>query len=110
MGGFALITGAKGRGWHDAAAQIASETGITIHAWSVGPGGDLADPSGQWTAEREIGDDGAILVRPDAHVAFRALGHVDDPAGTLRRAFAQILSGSRAATKTAELMAANSGD
>jgi len=110
MGGFALITGANGSGWHDAAAQIAAESGITIHAWSVGPGGDVADPSGQWLSEREIGDDGAILVRPDAHVAFRALGRVDDPAGTLRNAFEQILSGSRAATKTAEPMAANSGD
>lgn len=110
MGGFALITGAKGRDWHDAAAQIAAESGITIHAWSVGPCGDVADPSGQWIAEREIGDEGAILVRPDAHVAFRALGHVNDPAGTLRDAFEQILNGSRAATKTAELMAASSED
>jgi hypothetical protein len=40
---------------------------------------------------REIGDGGAILVRPDAHVAFRSMVPVDDATSVLRDVRAVIL-------------------
>jgi 2,4-dichlorophenol 6-monooxygenase len=39
-----------------------------------------------------IDDHGAVLVRPDQHVAWRSQHGVADPAGTLARALSTILS------------------
>jgi len=103
MGGFLLITGARGDAWRTAAERLAAETGIEIAVWNIGSGGDIADPSGQWAARREFGDDGAVLVRPDAHIAFRSLAAAGDATGSLRSAFARILGGSIPLAPAAEL-------
>ena len=49
-------------------------------------GADVTDPSGAWDAVSGIGSDGAVLVRPDQHVAWRAVGVPADPAAGLRDA------------------------
>ncbi|WP_342673642.1 hypothetical protein [Tsukamurella tyrosinosolvens] len=41
---------------------------------------------GDWGAVREIGDDGALLVRPDHHIAWRAHIAAGDPVAALRDA------------------------
>ena len=38
------------------------------------PDGAYMDVSGQWGAVREVGEGGAVLVRPDGHVAWRCHG------------------------------------
>ena len=48
--------------------------------------GTVTDPSGAWDAVSGIGSDGAVLVRPDQHVAWRAVGVPADPAAGLRDA------------------------
>ena len=44
------------------------------------------------SASREFGPEGAILVRPDRCIAFRAMGAADDPVGALRAALTQVLA------------------
>jgi len=60
-----LITGKRGDAWHDAAATI------ELPLVRLAIGRDVADESGAWQAALGIADDGALLVRPDQHVAWR---------------------------------------
>jgi 2,4-dichlorophenol 6-monooxygenase len=89
--GFVLITGDEGTPWCDVADRVGKEHGIELRAVAIGVLGDFADPDGVWAATREIEDSGAILVRPDNHVAWRSLKSVDDPAATLADALARTL-------------------
>ncbi|KUO12421.1 hypothetical protein AQJ58_09370 [Streptomyces sp. DSM 15324] len=50
------------------------EFGLAIATAVIGPGQEYEDPYGDWARLREIGDPGALLVRPDNHVAFFARG------------------------------------
>jgi 2,4-dichlorophenol 6-monooxygenase len=88
---FALLTGPAGEAWCASAAQVADKLGVPILAARIGGGGDYSDPTGTWEALRQIGDDGAVLVRPDNHVAYRSAGPVDDPATALADALQTIL-------------------
>ena len=88
---FALLTGSAGEPWCTAAGQVAEKLGVAIAAARVGDAGDYADPTGAWAALRQIGDDGAVLVRPDNHIAFRSPGAVDDPAAVLSEALEAVL-------------------
>ncbi len=38
----------------------------------IGPGWPFGDPYGEWQRIRGVSDSGAVLVRPDGHVAWRA--------------------------------------
>lgn len=49
-----------------------------------------------WAEVRQVSDDGAVLVRPDRKVCWRAATAPADPAGALRDALAEILSGGAA--------------
>ncbi|MEV0292116.1 FAD-dependent monooxygenase [Nocardia sp. NPDC050710] len=91
VGTFTLIAGPGGVGWAEAAAAVAAELDLRIHIVRIGAGAEWADP-GEWAAAREIADDGAILVRPDQHVAWRSTGAVADPTAELSRALHRILS------------------
>ena len=92
-GRFLLLAGEDGQAWVQAAALAAAETGIPITAGTVGViGCDYIDVRGAWTRSREISPDGAVLVRPDRHVAFRSITGVDDPVAALRQALSTVLS------------------
>jgi len=52
---------------------------------------ELRDPGGQWHAAYGIARGGAVLVRPDGHVAWRCAGPVDDPAAALGGALDAVL-------------------
>jgi 2,4-dichlorophenol 6-monooxygenase len=91
-GGFALIAGANGAQWITAALDLADELGVTIDAVTVGGDSGAVDVDGQWAEDGEIGADGAVLVRPDQHVAWRTVTDVDDKKDALRAAFAAVLA------------------
>ncbi len=90
-GAFVLITGADGERWRTAAARAAERLGITLVDAAIGAGLAYADGDGTWRALREIADDGAILVRPDNHVAWRSLSAGSQADNELDSAFAQVL-------------------
>lgn len=96
--GFLLLTDTTGRDWAEAGERLADETGITIRTIRVGEDGDATDPSGTWGAAREIDDGGALLVRPDGHVGYRATVPVSDSHAALAEALAAILGGGGAAS------------
>lgn len=88
-GDFTLITGPDGGHWPAAAAEAAEKFGIGIRVAAVGAG--YADVDGQWAQVCEIADDGAILVRPDNHVAWRAVNGAPSATDFLVGALATIL-------------------
>lgn len=88
---FTVLTGRGGEDWLDAARQIGNEFGIRIEAVSIAHATDTFDAYGQWAAQREIEDDGCVLVRPDRFVAWRSTTRAADPAMELRRVLAQVL-------------------
>lgn len=88
---FALITGAAGQKWVEAAEAASATTGIAIKAIQVGVGCDWQDVFGYWDESKEIGDDGVVLVRPDNFVAYRSMSMVGDPTVTLIGAVKSVL-------------------
>ena len=71
-GAFHLLTGPGGEPWSAVCAEITHRTGLDITVTRIGPGCAFGDPYGEWRRIRGIGDTGALLVRPDGHIAWRA--------------------------------------
>ena len=90
-GQFTLVTGIAGEAWADAAAKVADELGVPLEAVVIGPGRDVIDTYYDWARMRGVEESGAVLVRPDSHVAWRAQTLADDPAGALGDALRSVL-------------------
>ena len=90
-GRFALLTGVSGRRWADAAEAVSATLGIEIAAHVIGPGRRYIDLYDDWARLREVGEDGCVLVRPDAHVGWRAAAMAQDPERSLEAALRAIL-------------------
>jgi 2-polyprenyl-6-methoxyphenol hydroxylase-like FAD-dependent oxidoreductase len=103
-GSFVLLTGGKGDAWWQAASRVAAALGVKLAAYRVGPAADLAAVDNDWEMKVGITSDGAILVRPDGFVAWRA-SRLSDSAGgpqqQLDQVFSQIL-GKTATSNTAK--------
>jgi putative polyketide hydroxylase len=80
---FVLLAGADGAAWRDAALQVGNRLGIRLVARRIGTGGDLVDVDGRWPTAYGISASGAVLVRPDGLVCWRAKEHVEHPELTL---------------------------
>lgn len=90
-GQFTLLTGTAGEGWVQAADLISRDTGVPIRTLVIGPGGDYQDPYGDYARVREVEESGAILVRPDMYVGWRANEIIESSVEDLRAAFLRIL-------------------
>jgi 2,4-dichlorophenol 6-monooxygenase len=87
--------------WVAATRSAAAATGLPVRAVLVDaplPAGTPADSAiacqdrrGDWSRLREVGVDGAVLVRPDTHVAWRVQARPGDPAAALLAALHQAL-------------------
>jgi 2-polyprenyl-6-methoxyphenol hydroxylase-like FAD-dependent oxidoreductase len=71
-GRFVLLTGTGGAAWSTAAAAVAARLGIDLAAYRIGLGADLLDPEDGWQTRMGMAASGAVLVRPDGFVAWRA--------------------------------------
>ncbi|MDJ0979720.1 MAG: FAD-dependent monooxygenase [Erythrobacter sp.] len=69
---FTILTGIAGEGWAKAAQTVGEELGIDIRVVVIGPMREVQDIYGEWSRVREIEESGALLVRPDHHIAWRA--------------------------------------
>jgi 2,4-dichlorophenol 6-monooxygenase len=91
-GHFVLIAGEDGQAWVDAARVVAEQREIPLRTTRVGFGDvDHVDVRCAWLKQRGITSSGAVLVRPDRHIAFRAAGAATDAVAELGAAFEQIL-------------------
>ncbi len=68
--GFTLLAAPGGQAWCDQAREAAAELGLDLAAYRIG-GVGLKDRGGFATAYG-LTDEGAVLVRPDGHIGWRA--------------------------------------
>jgi 2,4-dichlorophenol 6-monooxygenase len=91
-GRFLLIAGEDGAAWCEAAERLA-EAGVPLDAVRIGHiDGDLYDPRCMWLRNREIGRDGAVLVRPDRFIGWRSMAAAEQPLEELAEALGRILA------------------
>ncbi len=69
---FTLITGIAGEAWEDAAARCRTSSASPLDAVVIGPGRPVTDLYYDWAKLREVEEGGALLVRPDKHIAWRS--------------------------------------
>jgi 2,4-dichlorophenol 6-monooxygenase len=105
-GAFLLLAGSEAPEWGEAAAEFSQRTGVAVDCYTVGADGDLGDFEGTWAQLRGHDDTGALLVRPDGHVAFRAETRPSDARSTLFAAFDVALSNVEARDASALPLAA----
>jgi putative polyketide hydroxylase len=87
---FVLLAGGGGL-WHEAAKAVGLPSRPQLATYTIGEGGDLADPEGTWHTAYGVDDEGAVLVRPDGHVAWRSRSYPADPTSALQAAFDGVL-------------------
>lgn len=92
-GQFTLFTMPESSVWQAAFAQAISDRQLPGRVWTVGIGGDLTDPSGRFRDIFGLSNGGAVLVRPDGYVAFRAGGAEAERPDILGDAFDVLLGG-----------------
>lgn len=90
-GNFTLLTGIGGEAWQAAADTVAAELGIEVPVRMIGQRCAYDDVYGEWAEVREVPDHGALLVRPDHHIAWRSPDLPDSPVTSLRSALQRIL-------------------
>jgi 2-polyprenyl-6-methoxyphenol hydroxylase-like FAD-dependent oxidoreductase len=88
---FVLLIGARGDAWRDAAGRLASPSRPELVAHTIGEGCEFSDPDGAWHVAYGVEADGAVLVRPDGYVGWRARTQDGEPTGTLHAALDGIL-------------------
>jgi hypothetical protein len=76
---FVLLAGADGAAWRDAALQVGNRLGIRLVARRIGAGGDLVNLDGRWPSAYGVSTSGAVLVRPDGFVCWRAEARAEHP-------------------------------
>jgi putative polyketide hydroxylase len=90
-GRWLLLAGPEGKKWlHAAQAAAGMFAKLPLDARQVGK--DLVDPAGQFIASVGIAASGAILVRPDGFVSWRAEHEGSDPGAELRAALGRGLA------------------
>lgn len=91
--GFVVLAGPAGASWRDAAERVGAALGLRLDGFTIGPGGDFAERPGErrLTTIYGIAEDGAVLVRPDGHVAFRAKSGSPDAERTLTETLERLL-------------------
>ena len=88
---FTLLTDDDGAPWTEAATSASAVLGIPITVHRIGPAGDVRDPDRAWLQAAGLAPGGALLIRPDDFVGWRAVTLPQSPADDLRRVLCQIL-------------------
>jgi hypothetical protein len=86
--GFTLVTGDDDAAWSEAAASASKSIGVPISLQRIGTALDI---DGSWAATTGLAPDGALLVRPDDFVGWRADKLPHSPKTELGRVLCQIL-------------------
>jgi 2-polyprenyl-6-methoxyphenol hydroxylase-like FAD-dependent oxidoreductase len=92
--GFLLLTDVPGgQTWRAAARSLQADFAMPVTCLTLGEPGaaDLVDPQSRWPSLSEVGPGGAVLVRPDGHVAWRCTHPPAAPAEELRMVLERLL-------------------
>ena len=81
--GFSVLTAGDAGRWHPAAAAVSDDLGIPIGVHCIS--------DDEWTAVTGLGPGGALLVRPDDFVGWRAEECPSDPESQLYEALSAIM-------------------
>ena len=82
---FVLLAGSRGTAWQDAARDAASRLGVGLSSYRADDGsGDLEDTGDRFRTAYGISPEGAVLVRPDGFVAWRATDAPDATVATVK--------------------------
>jgi hypothetical protein len=84
---FTLFVGRSRSAWAHAAARVAAGSTIPLRTHSL-----ASRASEEWMPLFGITEAGAVLVRPDGHVAWRSPGRAAEPTGELRAVLDSVLS------------------
>jgi putative polyketide hydroxylase len=89
-----LLSGPDGGAWHSAGMRAAGR-GVPLACYRVGHGADydmVPDDGSDWAQLHGTDSDGAVLVRPDGFVAWRARTSGTDPERVLAEVLDTVLS------------------
>jgi 2-polyprenyl-6-methoxyphenol hydroxylase-like FAD-dependent oxidoreductase len=87
---FVLLAGPSGPAWCDAALDAGRQAGLQLDAWQVG-GEALRDADDRFPGAYGVSPSGAVLVRPDGFVGWRATDAADASPATLVRVLRALL-------------------
>jgi len=90
-GRFTILTGLSGSAWVDAAAKASAALKLDIQVHVIGPGQEYVDTYGDFERVSEIDESGALLIRPDNVVGWRAADASDANLNKLLSALQTIL-------------------
>lgn len=100
-GRFVLISDDAAGVWESAAAVAGAECGTPVDVILIGNAHTRwHDEEGAWAEQREVTDEGAVLVRPDGHVGWRTARAPEEPAAALAAALRAILRPEHAITRS----------
>ncbi|GDY29738.1 FAD-dependent monooxygenase [Gandjariella thermophila] len=89
---FLLLAAARGGAWLAAAERAATDLGIPVDAYQVDSAG-LVDVDGAIQNRYGLTDTGAVLIRPDGFIAYRAARLPGDAAAALTGVLGRLLGG-----------------
>jgi putative polyketide hydroxylase len=90
---FVLLTDMTEEGWRHAALRAASELKVPLAVYSIGAGGDFDGEDASFAELYGLDAGGAVLVRPDGHVAWRSRGASTEAEAIMRFALRTIVRG-----------------
>jgi hypothetical protein len=88
---YTLFAGPDGGAWCEAGAAVSEALDVPLDCLTIGR--DVRDPEQCWTLRYGIDADGAVLVRPDGHVAWRQRSGATHPQLELEVALRRMLRG-----------------
>lgn len=88
---YVLLVGSEGEAWKMVINELTKEFSLPIKSYRVASDGDLIDSKSIWHSIYEITPTGAVLVRPDGHVAWRSKSMVADPKSELKKILSILL-------------------
>lgn len=88
-GQWVLLAGRDGGAWLHAARRLPASGAFALRSHRFGPEGDLRDIDDRWSSTFGVSADGAVLIRPDGFIAWRASG-AEQPETALGHALAQL--------------------
>lgn len=84
--GFALLAGPQGVDWASAFRELVEQERIPGSAYVLGGSSEITVEDDSWLTLCGLSPQGAVLVRPDGHVAWRSFGGDENPSEALRHA------------------------